>query len=282
MKYTPLALLLLLAACGPAAPSEPATKPRASSALPVEIGVVADPPRPALQIDEALALSAAPWPVAEDLDDDGLDDAWEDQALALLTPVVVVTADEPFLDEARPILALGRVTPIGAPFPIRAFIALAYNEDYGTCGLSAHHGDSERVAIEIDLVDDVPRVTRAYTAAHEGTPTDRGQVTDAGDLDVVGGRWRVFSSHSKHATYPSVAACEDAYALPCLRERCEDAVALSPESVNAGEPWAPLVDDLTEFDLPGESAWADQRFCGGTREGGCSSPLVEKLAIDPF
>ena len=55
-----------------------------------------------------------------------------------------------------------------------------------------------------------------------------------------------------------------------------------PPFVHAGEEATPIVDDLTDLGFDGDSAWADQPFCGGLGPNGCSSPVREKLLVDPF
>jgi hypothetical protein len=99
----------------------------------------------------------------------------------------------------------------------------------------------------------------------------------------------VFPSQDKHATYVSIDVCENISPVPCLDEDCgPDGVAnpseydLLPPFVNAGEEAHPRVTDLTMIGFPGDSAWADQDFCGGLGGGGCSSAVREKLLSDPF
>jgi hypothetical protein len=168
--------------------------------------------------------------------------------------------------------------------------------------VSAHNGDSERVALELELPEeggpgDV-RVARAYTAAHEGTATDHGRIFDADTLgelthafDPSFGepRWVVFSSENKHATYASIAICEGISQVPCFDEDCgADGVAEPTDYerlfafVNAGEELAPFVTELTTIGFEGEDAWADQDFCGGLGGIGCASSVRSKLLDSPF
>ncbi len=235
-----------------------------------------------------------------DLDLDGLDDQWEQAVLEAARPAVRLSDDEPHLTDDDAVLAqVGRVELVAlAPVEVRVYVMLGYSEDYGSCGLTAHHGDSERVALVLrgDADDGAGNdmwVTQAYTAAHEGTATDHGRVYVDEALDtelvyaVVDGatRWVVAASEAKHATYGNATLCADAFFIPCLVETCapdDGGVVLLPPVINAGEPDAPLVTDLGPLGFAGDDAWADQPFCGGTPMGGCSSPVREKLLNNPF
>jgi hypothetical protein len=196
---------------------------------------------------------------------------------------------------------VGRVTPSGER--VRVYVMLGWSEDYGSCSLTAHAGDSERVALDLAIIGPGDaRIVRAYTAAHEGTVNDHGTLLTEGVLDTLvftpnltsgGARWVVFSSADKHATYPTVSECENASFVPCIEEDCapDDVVDASlydllPEIVNAGEPNAPRIDELDVIGFPNDRAWAEQDFCGGQSqdpsEDSCSSPVREKLLDDPF
>lgn len=77
--------------------------------------------------------------------------------------------------------------------------------------------------------------------------------------------------------------------IPCLDEDCgPDGVDdptlfdILPPFVNAGEEAAPRVTELSALGFPGEQAWAAQDLCGGLGGTGCSSPVREKLLVDPF
>ncbi|GEM_PF-353995 len=235
-----------------------------------------------------------------DADRDGLVDAWEDRVLQQLRPVLTFDEAEPLLWDDTVLVAVGRVAPADDG-GIRAWLALAYRDDYGRCGLTAHAGDSERVVLDLAPVDggapgDVA-VIGLYTAAHEGTVTDHSLRLQGDDLDLAelvdhGGqpRWRVYASDGKHATYITAEMCEDAEWALCIEEDCapdgvDDLAAHDrlPPVVNAGEPDAPRVGDLGPVGLPGEDPWALQDFCGGQAGGsGCAPSLSEKLLDDPF
>ena len=254
--------------------------------------------------EDCLALGEPDAPCA-DVDADGLVDAWEDEVLDRLRPLVRFDEAEPlFADLAAVVHSVGRVAPAPDSWErVRAFIMIGYSEDYGRCGATMHDGDSERVALDLAFDPDGSPgdvlVVGTYTAAHEGTITDHSLVLGEAELagarfeaDAVTGapRWVVFSSDGKHATYHSIDACEDAEWAPCIEEDCapdnvDDVLAfdLLPPIVNAGEEDAPRWSDLTAIGFAGDEAWVDQPFCGGQGAGGnCSSSVLSKLVIDPF
>lgn len=238
----------------------------------------------------------------DDADDDGLTDAWEDAVLDRLRPMRRMDEDESLFDDSTAVIAdVGRVVAVDEHY--RLFVMLGYSRDYGRCALTAHNGDSERVALNLARYPEGGAggvvVVGAYTAAHEGTSTDHSRVfVGLGlshlvfDADPTRGdepRWVVYPSQDKHATYATIEICEGISPIPCLNEDCApDGVRtpsefdLLPAVVNAGEEHAPRADDLTVVGFPGESAWADRPFCGGRGGTSCSSPVREKLLVDPF
>lgn len=252
-------------------------------------------------VADCMALATPPAP-CDDADADQLVDAWEDLALARLRPHITLDEAEMLVSDGSAVTAMvGRVAPAPSPSPnVRVFIMLGYSRDYGSCGLTAHDGDSERVALDLEPTGPSSvRVAGAYTAAHEGTPTDHGRRFAGADLamlehvdDPASGepRWRVYASSNKHATYATVAICEGVSPFPCFDEDCAPDAAEMPERFeldmvvhNAGEESAPRLTDLGPVGFTGDHAWLDQRFCGGgPRDGSCSSPVREKLLNDPF
>jgi hypothetical protein len=249
-------------------------------------------------VEECAAIDGAP---CEDADEDSLADAWEDAALERLRPLRRLDEGEPLVDDASAVLAdVGRVVRLDDRY--RIFVMLGFSEDYGSCGFTAHSGDSERVALDLEAWPDGGAggvsVVGAYTAAHEGTASDSGRVFTGDDLQELvfdldpeyrEPRWVVFSSAAKHATYGSVEICENVSMVPCIDEDCgPDGVAdpaafdRLPEFVNAGEEAAPRVTDLGDVGFPGDDAWADQDFCGGQGGTSCSASVREKLLVDPF
>ena len=265
-------------------------------ARPQQLALACNLPR---TLAECQQLAGAP---CADVDLDGLTDAWEDLALDLLRPLRRFDEDESlFADPTAALGDVGRAAPVGER--VRLFVMLGYSKDYGSCGgFTGHNGDSERVAL--DLQPDPARgpggvvVVGAYTAAHEGTVSDHGHVFTGAELGMLvytvdpqtaDPRWVVFPSADKHATYASVAICEGISPLPCFDEDCDpdgvdDPTAFErlPQLVNAGEEAAPRVTELTVVGFPGDQAWAMQDFCGGLGGTGCSSPVRDKLLVDPF
>lgn len=238
----------------------------------------------------------------EDVDEDGLTDAWEDLLLAAMRPMQRMDESESLIGDPAAVTGdVGRVAPVGDH--VRVFVMLGYHVDYGSCGgFTGHNGDSERVAL--DLVADVEGgpggvvVAGAYTAAHENTANDHGMVFTGAALDQLvftpdpetqRPRWVVYPSADKHATYATIEICENISAIPCIDEDCapddvDDPAlydVLSPV-VNAGEEAAPRVTDLAVVGFPGDQAWVDQDFCGGLGGTGCSSSVLYKLTVDPF
>ena len=255
-----------------------------------------------LPIDTKACAALGGGRPCDDLDADGITDAWENAALDRLRPIRRFDEDESLIGDATAVLGdVGRVAPAGSFVEI--FIMLGYSKDYGSCGgFTSHNGDSERVALELERIGragagDV-RVKQAYTAAHEGTASDHSRVFSGADLalltvgtDPATGepRWVVFPSADKHGTYGSAQICEDISIIPCFDEDCgPDGVAdpatydRLPPFVNAGEDSMPLVTDLAVIGFPGDDAWATQDFCGGLGGSGCSDDVRNKLIPSPF
>lgn len=257
---------------------------------------------PALVAD-CLSEPFADTPCA-DLDQDGLADAWEQLVIDRYRPLLRFDEQESLLDDATAVTAdVARVALVSpSPLRVRVFIMLGYSKDYGSCGFTAHHGDSERVAIDLAAPENAApgdvTTLAMYTAAHEGTANDHGKIFDgaalaqlvfAADPATTEPRWVVFPSQDKHGTYATIAICEDISVVPCLDEDCApDGVAdpatfdRLPPFVNAGEEAHPLVSDLTAIGFPGDDAWSNDDFCGGLGGATCSAPVREKLLVDPF
>jgi hypothetical protein len=240
----------------------------------------------------------------EDLDQDGLADAWEDLVIERYRPLLRFDEAESLVGDAAFVVHDVARVALVAPSPLRArvFIMLGYSKDFGSCGFTSHNGDSERVALDLAAPagggpGDVTAVG-FYTAAHENTASDHSmKLEGAGLADLVfeddsatgEPRWVVFPSQDKHGTYASIDICENISAVPCLDEDCGPDGAANPAEydrlppfVNAGEEAHPLVSDLTAIGFPGDDAWADQDFCGGLGGSTCSAPVREKLLPDPF
>lgn len=248
-----------------------------------------------------------------DDDGDGLNDAWEDAALAQLTPAVTFDEDEPMLKAGNhdAFAAIGRVFPApGDERRVIVSVLLLYARDYGAPNplcfhAKSHAGDAERAAFEVELVgargDAITRA--AYTTGHEGTPDDQTTIlrgADLSKLEDLGGRWRVYSSQAKHATYTSKKHCEEARLHSwthrfCASEDCApdgvsdaDRFTRLPKVVNVGEVDHPRADDLSDLGFAGVRAWSEERFCGGIQglsdeeRAKCPDPLRTKLPKNPF
>lgn len=247
-----------------------------------------------------------------DSDGDGLSDAWEDAILERLRPKLVLHPEEPNLVEDDGAMGLiGRVfRPAGAPANIvRVIIVVGFAFDDGVSvlglGVTGHDGDSERVALELDLQNGGRRAVlhRAFFSAHENMPSDHSSLYAPADLpgalswatDADGQpRWLVWPSKSKHAEFANAAACADSslWGTTLFQEQCPDDVAsgvvVTPPMVNAGEHDRPRVADLGVVGFPGESAWDGSSFCGGLRTRDrsrhffCGGAVAKKLSDDPF
>lgn len=240
----------------------------------------------------------------DDLDQDGLSDAWEALVLDRYRPLLRLDEQESLLDDPSFVIAdIGRVALVdSAPLHVRVLLMIGYSKDFGSCGFTSHDGDSERVAWDLAATPgggpgDLTALA-AYTAAHENTVSDHSRLFAGPDLaDLVFDadpatsepRWVVFPSQDKHGTYASIAICEAISVLPCFDEDCApdgepDPPSFDrlPPSFNAGEEAHPLLTDLAPAGFPGDDAWADQDFCGGLGGPTCSAPVREKLLTDPF
>jgi hypothetical protein len=258
-----------------------------------------------LRVETFTPLLADACPTCPDVDGDGLNDTFEDRVLTALRPVLMLHPDEPALTDGSTLALVGRVSLSSAdPLVVLVTVMIGWSEDYGSCGLTTHHGDSERFAMQLVPAFDPDAtalatvdVTALYTAAHEGTLTDSGRTftgsTLQADITVVDDdghpRFALFPSLRKHATYGNASLCESASQIPCVKETCTtllEGVGTVPTIVNAGEEGAERVGPLDDVGFAGDHAWLEQRFCGGLGDGlesgGCSSPVREKLLVDPF
>lgn len=247
----------------------------------------------------------------EDVDHDGLVDAWEDALLDRLRPRMALHPEEPLI--ADPDGRFGYVARVFRPSDaasdvVRVIIVTGFSYDpgvlvLGKLPLSAHDGDSERVAVELTLRDGGREaiMNRAYFAVHEHTLNDQSRLYATSELareltmgkDPSGQpRWVVFPSKGKHPEFANAKTCADTSlrGTGIFREKCaasdaESHPVLAP-IVNAGEPEHHRVDDLGVVGFPDDEAWVEQKFCGGFRArprlGGCAESVAEKLLDDPF
>jgi hypothetical protein len=253
-----------------------------------------------------------------DADGDGLVDAWEAAVLDKLRPAVTFDEDEPLMKDGGASFAmLGRVFP-GAGGHVVVNVLLLYTSDYGAQNpvcfhKSKHAGDVERVAMELELDGASSaggaRVIAAFTTGHEGTEDDQSRVWKNEELGSAlrylddatthEPRWQVFPSQNKHATYATIEQCQSVHLKQwthdfcidedCAPDRVRDATRFTriPTILNAGEPGAPLTDDLRPLGFAGERAWSDDTFCGGLRVDAeakkeCPPSIKSKLLKNPF
>jgi hypothetical protein len=247
----------------------------------------------------AADCDAGALPICGDLDQDTLSDAWEELVLNRFRPKLLFDENEGMFAEGHEPVLVGRVELVGAdPLTIRVYLPILYPRDYGICQLTAHNGDSERVALQLLETDTGLRMEKAYTAAHEGAPTSQSRIWEGEDLAQLvfeddgsgGSRWVVFPSRDKHATYATLDHCHGAFPFPCANESCfpDDVEDMAPfERVlsvhHVGEASAPLITDLGSLGFANEDAWLDQQFCGGLERGiTCSGSVRSKLTENPF
>lgn len=291
---------LLLAACG--APESDESDDAGETASDVTGTLLA----PAEAIQLRTSVAAEPARAEDDRDADGLADAWESVVLERFQPLMELDEQEKGLHDAKFHTGVSaRVVPRqDDPSHVVVFFAFAWGEDYGSCTFTDHHGDVERAVLELARVPGAAgdaTIVRAYTAAHEGDPTDKSH-TYSGDTslrsnlqfvhdDALGGpgyRWLVYTSRNKHGTFVSKSACES-QKLWCLADYCgADGVSDKsthrrlPPILNAGEPTHALESSWSLFGYSNIDVWTSQKFCGVSSGGDCDEAPRESLLKDPF
>jgi hypothetical protein len=240
--------------------------------------------------------AAACQPACADLDGDGLSDVWEQALLHAVRPTLQFHRDDGMFFDPRAALAMiGRVTPWDDT--ILVILVITYGRDYGRCGGDDHPGDLERIALELRPLADgrSARADRWYIAAHEGTSYDASRYGTFPAQPPIGPlramRWSLDAppdsllvARDKHATYPSLAACAGRR-VPCVDDLCSVDQPIDLLPWNAGEPTAPLLEDLDDLGFPGQCVWCPRVFCGdapGAPAASCVPPLLEKLEHSPF
>ncbi|MCB2181614.1 MAG: hypothetical protein KQH63_06295 [Desulfobulbaceae bacterium] len=170
-------------------------------------------------------------------------------------------------EEENPGVAVYRVRthPRDPDFLAVTFSILYRNDCGGIFELDSHPGDVE--SFTYTLMPDQTcemgwRLFSVKTTAHAGTPGDVGEEV----LNTCGPLSEIFVSYRKHGTYLSIEQCNENIDPT---QRCGRGFAADFELVNAGDPEAPLADDLSAYfpsdpGNPGEYIWTgDGRFCGG-------------------
>ncbi len=236
-----------------------------------------------------------------DADADGLTDAWEDAVAAHYQPRLELDEQEKGLGDAN--FKVGTATRVvarkGDASHVVVFFGFAFSEDYGSCTFTDHHGDVERAVIELERApgtDGDVKMIKAYTAAHEGDPTDASHVYEGDkltkELEFVSEngapRWLLYTSRNKHGTYANKKTCESK-SIPCIADYCASSNKVNrndyrrlPVLLNAGEPEHHRDSGWARFGYPNADAWQDKKFCGVATGGDCDSAPRSTLIKDPF
>jgi hypothetical protein len=263
-----VALGLLLAACDGEGPSP---GPAGDDA--------AEPTPDASASPDAAALE-------EDLDGDGIPDAREAELAAAYLPFLSLHPDDG--------CTVGGLLYRMRPHPEDASrIHIVYVHLFQTdCGLTSHVGDDEAFGVTIDPAVPPPEgILAIRTISHQNTPCE--QTNDCGaacgldGCEIQAGRPVVFSSRDKHGGYLSRTRCNF---TTCLDQCQMNSVGVERALVNAGEPEAPLVRDLTaegfiqaangwtETSLHGYDPWSGQDFGSA---GNVADDLVDPAFLTP-
>lgn len=227
-----------------------------------------------------------------DNDLDGLDDVWESEVARDYLPFLSLDPGDG--------CARGGIVFRVHPHPDNAaLIHILYDHLYEhDCGLTSHAGDNEAFGVTIDPKIPPPAgILTMVAIGHQATICEK--KTSCGScagLDACATAKKngadypvVFSSKDKHASYVQKDKCN-----PILS--CFDSCTLAPmttevELVNAGEPEAHLVSDLTdqgfitaangwtEQDLFHRDPWDTTKDFGGA--GNVAEDLVDASFVPP-
>jgi hypothetical protein len=204
-----------------------------------------------------LLASAAVAPAdAQDLDGDGLPDAFEDALLARFVPTLILSVGEcdgvpasfsPGLEDptlaARDGTIYGHVAPRPEALPHAAAIEVQFFHLWvRDCGRPSHALDAEHVSAlltgpSITAPPDQWRAVYWYAAAHAGTICDASSGAPASALRAERVGPFVYVSRGKHASYLDPGHCP----WGCGSDSCGPDRALARAAViNLGEPGRPL------------------------------------------
>ena len=224
-----------------------------------------------------------------DLDEDGLDDAFEEALARGSFPYLSLAPDD-----GCPLgVIVYRVHPHpDDPTLVHLFFAHLYERD---CGLTGHVGDNEDFGMTVDPSLPPPLgIKTMKSIGHEGTICQ--QVTQCGSCGGLtaceltdAGQPVMYLSKGKHAGYVEKARCNPVTA--CLDTCAFNLVPRVPPMVNAGEPGHPLVGDLTTAGLiTADAGWTEpslfffEPWDAGASFGtvsGLASRLVDSAFVPP-
>ncbi|MDI1432076.1 hypothetical protein [Polyangium sorediatum] len=230
--------------------------------------------------------------IVVDQDGDGLDDTYEASLAESYLPFLSLDPDDG--------CPRGGIVYRVRPHPDDATrIHIVYDHLYERdCGLTAHAGDNEAFGVTIDPSIPPPAGILAMRAVgHQATLCEK--TTECGacwDLPACATAMKdgalfpvVFSSKDKHAGYVEKDTCNPF--LACLDTCTLAPTSAKPPMVNAGEPDAPLVSNLTtqgfihaangwtEQELFDVNPWEPEKDFGGA--GNVAGDLVDPAFVPP-
>jgi PKD repeat protein len=255
-----------------------------------------------------------------DIDHDGVNQAWEDEAMYKVNPYLELDEEEDWLKNMTTdkVVNYVRVTsyPIdsGTPQYILFNYALTWTQDYGRYGyegvgtdLMGHNGDIETIILAWQIIDNQQlQLKYVYTSAHGFEATShtsvwyaKGMTSNTGkiwpdDTEVMTAALefkdnilKLQTSEDKHAIYPT-EACGDHVSLVAglFGEDCGGGGEWRFACFNAGEPAGQIMDDIGSL-FPNERIWSGNvnkvdHFCGGLAvEDESPGTIGSKLADIP-
>jgi hypothetical protein len=213
----------------------------AGTTVPADAGTgTADSGAPDAGVPDAGAPDAG---AIVDLDRDGLDDAYEARVASDYLPNLSLHPSDG--------CPLGLILYRLRPHPADASLLLIlYTHLYETdCGIGGHTGDNEAFAVTVNPAKPAPAgITAVKAISHQNTLcqkiTSCGTCSGLAPCDVGdGGRPRLYASRGKHGGYVQKSSCTVISVCP---DDCAAGEQLGVPLVNAGEPTAQLVNDLTD------------------------------------
>ena len=239
-------------------------------------------------LGQAVDASATPDAFV-DVDHDGLDDGEEDRIAHAYLPFLSIDPQD-----SCPLAGIVyrlRPHPMAPQTRLHLIVDVMYQAD---CGAAGHAGDDEVFALTIDPSRPAPDGILAVRAiSHQGTPCEH--VSDCGSCSGLsacttatrnGAAYPVvFASKDKHGNYMSESACNGAcfFTNYCTQAQ----TPAEPPMQNAGEPGAPMTQDLTTSGfITGANGWTDSSLMhfnpwGNTDFGGAGN-VTGDLTDDAF